>query len=156
MTNTTNTIKFKKLTETAILPKAIRSGDIGFDICANEDTEIGPCQTKRISTGLQLADMPTSIAGSSIFMKVEGRSGLSTKGIFPLGGIVDPSYRGEIGVVLYNSSEGTFLIKKGDRIAQIVVYNVCSAEEINFEESTNVTETERGAAGFGSTGLKSI
>jgi dUTP pyrophosphatase len=151
-----NVIKFKKLTPSATLPKAITEGDIGFDICSAETVEIYPGQTKKISTGLQLADMPTSIGGTSIFMKVEGRSGLASRGIFPIGGIIDPNYRGEIGIVLHNASESPFCPKQGDRIAQLVVYNIQSAANVSFEESEEVTETERGAAGFGSTGLKQV
>jgi len=144
------------MTETATLPKAITRGDIGFDICANESLEIFYGQTKKVSTGLQLADMPTTINGVSVFMKVEGRSGLASKGIFPIGGIIDPSYRGEIGIVLHNSAEEPFKINVGDRIAQIIVYNICAANEVSFEETTEVTSTDRGSAGFGSTGLKAV
>lgn len=141
------------MTATATLPKAIRPGDIGFDVCSDENVEIFSGQTRKVSTGLQLADMPTQVNGSSIFIKVEGRSGLASRGIFPIGGIVDPSYRGEIGIVLLNTNEESFKIKKGDRIAQFVVYNVQSAAEITFSASEEITETVRGAAGFGSSGL---
>ncbi len=149
-----NTIKFKLLSETAKLPKAITNGDIGFDICANESVEVYPGETKKISTGLQLADMPSKIGGASIFLKVEGRSGLAVKGIFPIGGIVDPNYRGEVAVVLHNSSNDLFKVNVGDRIAQFVVYNVQCAANISFAESINVTTTARGSDGFGSTGLE--
>lgn len=156
-------IKFKKMSETAKIPTAIRDGDIGFDVYCDEDFTIKSGQTKKIKTNIQLADMPTMDNDRNrIFMKIEGRSGLSVSGIFPTGGIIDPTYRGEIGVVLnclnfnYNDfppSPGTVQIfKKGDRIAQLVVYKVSTAGEVVMSESDRVTETNRGSAGFGSSG----
>lgn len=149
-------IKFKKMTDTAKIPSATREGDIGFDLCCDEDFTLGPGQTRKVSTNIQLADMPrVDLDGNSIFLKIEGRSGLSLLGVFPTGGIIDPTYRGEIGVVLNKMFHPTALLsefKKGDRIAQLVVYKVATAGEVVMEESGDVTETNRGAAGFGSSG----
>jgi deoxyuridine 5'-triphosphate nucleotidohydrolase len=147
-------IKFKKLTETATLPKASREGDIGFDLCCDEDFEIGGIcsKTVKVSTGIQLADMPSMDNDRNrIFMKIEGRSGLSVKGIFPTGGVIDPTYRGEVAVVL-NSTGRYVQFKKGERIAQLVIYKVATAGEVVMEEAEKITETNRGAAGFGSSG----
>jgi len=156
--NTTR-IKFVKMTETAKLPKASRDGDIGFDVYADEDFTMFPGATVKVSTGIQLADMPPKdAAGNRIFMKVEGRSGLALKGIFPIGGIVDPTYRGEVAVVLtYNKRQDAVLadavpFNKGDRIAQLVVYKVSTSGEVVMEEADKVTDTHRGTAGFGSSG----
>jgi len=150
-------IRFKKMTPTATIPSASRAGDIGFDLCCDEDFLMFPGNTRKVSTGIQLADMPTKdLAGNSIFLKIEGRSGLALKGVFPSGGIIDPNYRGEIGVVLNAMSTGEparpLAFKRGDRIAQLVVYKVATAGEIPMEESSEVTETNRGASGFGSSG----
>lgn len=146
-------IKFKKMTETAKLPSAIRDGDIGFDLCCDEDFGIIPGRTLKVKTNIQLADMPSMDCDRNrIFMKIEGRSGLSAKGIFPTGGIIDPTYRGEIGVVLNSLAEQTHYFAKGDRIAQLVVYKVATAGEVIMEESQDVTKTNRGACGFGSSG----
>ncbi len=149
-------IKFKKLTETAQLPTAIREGDIGFDLYCDEDFSLAPNETRKVKTNIQLADMPThDAAGNSIFFKIEGRSGLSSKGIFPTGGIIDNSYRGEVGVVLNRIAPPILpdvSFKRGDRIAQLVVYKVATAGEVIMEETNEVTETVRNDAGFGSSG----
>lgn len=156
-------VKFRKMSETAKIPTAMRDGDIGFDLYCDEDFTIKSGQTKKIKTNIQLADMPRMDNDRNrIFMKIEGRSGLSASGIFPTGGIIDPTYRGEIGVVLcclnfnyndYPPSAGTVQsFKKGDRVAQLVIYKVATMGEVVMEETDKVTETNRGAAGFGSSG----
>lgn len=145
-------VEFKKINESAIVPSPGRPGDIGFDITSAERVTIGAGFTRRISTGLVLANMSTTVNGNRIFLKVEGRSGMSTKGVFPVGGIIDPTYRGEIAIVLTNASNQPFEIKSGDRIAQLVVYQVATAENIVFREATEVTQTVRGDQGFGSSG----
>lgn len=151
-------IKFKKLTETAKLPTAIREGDIGFDVYCDEDFLLMPGSVKKIKTNIQLADMPTMDNDRNrIFMKIEGRSGLSAKGIFPTGGIIDCSYRGEIGVVLNmvsnpDSGPRGIQFRCGDRIAQLVVYKVATMGEVVMEETDTVTDSIRGDQGFGSSG----
>lgn len=150
-------IKFKKMSDTAKIPTAMREGDIGFDLYCDEDFSIAPGFTIKVKTNIQLADMPTMDNDRNrIFMKIEGRSGLSIKGIFPSGGIIDPTYRGEIGVVLNCLRTGEdrplTVFNKGDRIAQLVVYKVATNGEAVMEETSKVTESNRGAAGFGSSG----
>jgi dUTP pyrophosphatase len=152
-------IKFKKLSPTATLPTAIREGDIGFDVYCDEDFVLMPGSVKKVKTNIQLADMPTMDNDRNrIFFKIEGRSGLSAKGIFPTGGIVDSSYRGEVGVVLNMVSnppapgnDGVHF-SKGDRIAQLVFYKVATMGEVVIEETDVVTDSVRGAQGFGSSG----
>lgn len=157
-------IKFKKMSETAKIPSASRDGDIGFDVFCDEDFSIHHGQTIKVKTNIQLADMPTmDLERNRIFFKIEGRSGLSLKGIFPIGGIIDPTYRGEIGVVLTCNNHRPadnklgwedigYKFQKGDRIAQLVVYKVGTAGEVIMEETTKTTETNRGDNGFGSSG----
>ena len=160
-------IKFKKLSETAKIPSPSRKGDIGFDLCCDEDVVLQPGSTYKIKTNLQLADMPVcDHSGNEIFLKIEGRSGLASKGIFPSGGIIDPNYRGEIGVVLntvsnpgwtneLGTSSSVYHLKKGDRIAQLLVYKVIGSgfeQGVTMMEDDIVTETNRGTAGFGSSG----
>lgn len=146
-------IKWKLLTPTAKLPAASRPGDIGFDVCCDEDFNLAPGETQKVSTGVQLADMPVmDNERNRIFIKVEGRSGLSAKGIFPIGGIVDPTYRGEVFVVLTNNGDFSHDFKLGDKIAQFVVYKVATAGEVIMQSSEKVTESVRGNQGFGSSG----
>lgn len=151
-------IKFKRLSDTAKLPTAIRENDIGFDIYCDEDFVLMPGTVKKVATNIQLADMPIMDNDRNrIFMKIEGRSGLSAKGIFPTGGIVDGTYRGHVSVVLNmvsNPEEGQngITFNKGDRIAQLVVYKVATMGEVVMEETDIVTDSVRKDAGFGSSG----
>jgi len=146
-------IKFKKCHEAALMPVAAKDGDIGFDVSCCESFSLEKGEFKRIPTGLILADMPTmDRERNRIFLKVEGRSGLASKGVFPIGGIIDPVYRGEIGIILCNMGD-TVSFGVGARIAQLVVYKVSTAGEVIIKETEVVTSTNRGSSGFGSTGV---
>ena len=152
-------IKFKKLSDTAKVPTVNNVDDVGFDLYCDESFDLAPGETKKVKTNIQLADMPlVDAAGNKIFLKIEGRSGLSMEGIFPIGGIIDPVYRGEVGVVLTRNVPGRRIrnvyrqFKAGDRIAQLVIYKVAAGNEITFEEADEITVTTRGSSGFGSSG----
>lgn len=139
--------KFKKLSPDAKIPDKA-AGDVGYDLTSIESVHISAHSTLAISTGLQLAN---AFCDVSSFMKIEGRSGLASRGIFPVGGIIDNSYRGEIKVLLHNSTNDTYEIKSGHRIAQLVCY--CMPNSVRFiEEMSDVSETDRGENGFGSSG----
>lgn len=144
------------------LPKHA-DGDVGFDLYALCDIIIQPMSTALINTGWQLADEPI-VSGACIhgnlrtMLKIEGRSGLALKGIWPVGGIIDPNYRGEICPILYNSTSSPFVIKAGFRIAQLVWYAVVAdwhqyGRTIDIVEVDNVTSSNRGEAGLGSSGI---
>lgn len=150
-------IPISKTNPDAVVPTQ-KKGDVGFDVSSVVDVEIAPGETQTVSTGLQIADqIVTPKQNVKVqFLKVEGRSGLASRGIFPVGGIIDPDYRGEIGVILHNSSKDTFKINKGDRIAQLVCYTVLASNIFNtvrFVLAEEVSETERGNKGFGSSGI---
>lgn len=84
--------------------------------------------------------------------RVAPRSGLAVKNFIDVGaGVVDSDYRGNLGVVLFNFSDQDFQVKKGDRVAQLICEKIEFPELV--EEKENLTETERGAGGFGSTGI---
>ncbi len=131
------------------LPTYASEGSAGMDVYA------AVAQTIRIEAG-GIALVPTSIAialQSGYECQVRSRSGLSLKhGIFALNapGTIDSDYRGEIKVILANFGKQTFEIKRGDRIAQLVIARY---EHINWEQVEKLDETERGAGGFGSTGI---
>jgi dUTP pyrophosphatase len=155
-------IKFNKMSPSATLPSAQREGDIGFDLYCDEDFTLTPGKCRKVTTNIRLADMPlTDKCGNRLFLKIEGRSGLAARGVFPSGGIIDPTYRGEIGVILNAVSspdiwpdQVEFRFKRGDRIAQLVVYKVAVNGEVLMEEThDNPTSTARGANGFGSSGV---
>ena len=119
------------------------------DLRANivEEIELKPLERSLVKTGLFI-ELPKGIEA-----QVRPRSGLAAKkGITVLNapGTIDADYRGEIGVILVNLSNASFTIKNGERIAQLVI---AKHERIDWEEVQELTETERGSGGFGSTGV---
>lgn len=119
--------------------------DAGIDIRAAEDANIPPLGRATVSTGLCL-EIPEGHYG-----RVAPRSGLAHKhGIDVLAGVVDSSYRGEIKVVLHNTDkEESFRVSRGDRIAQLIIERHYNLE---FVEVDDLTTTDRGSGGFGSSG----
>lgn len=99
-----------------------------------------------VKTDLQV-EIPDGCYG-----RVAPRSGLAVKNFIDVGaGVIDQDYRGNVGVVLFNHSETSFDIKKGDRIAQLICEQITHPELVEVD---SLTETERGAGGFGSTGTQ--
>lgn len=132
------------------LPAYETSSSAGLDVRANLDESVvlSPTERALIKTGLFM-EIPDGYE-----CQVRPRSGLALKkGITVLNspGTIDADYRGEVGVVLINHSSETFTIEDGERIAQLVFAPVVQAEWLVTNE---LTETERGAGGFGSTGVK--
>ena len=119
-------------------------GDQGWDIRANIDTVINPSETKLIDTGLYFEFR------EGLYADVRARSGISSKGIFCHTGLVDSDYRGEIKVCMTNLSNVAYVIKKGDRIAQLVFGKEVLVEPRQTKEID--TDTSRGDKGFGSSG----
>ncbi len=164
-------IKFKKLSPDAITPRS-NAGDVGFDVASVESLTIPARGCRKIKTGIALADYTEQLVATQAvntpyefsqnvhttsFLKVESRSGLASKGVFTNGGIIDPQYRGEIHVILFNFTDSDFVVEKGMRIAQLIYYVTISNNDkttVNFVEVDEIGETSRGAKGFGSSGLK--
>mgnify|MGYP001593385664 CR=1 FL=1 len=115
----------------------------GFDLYSVEDVTIMAGETKIIKTGVSL-----EIQEGYCF-QVWDRSGLGAKGIHRFAGLGDSDYRGEYKIVLHNSTQKDYEIKKGDRIAQIVPVPIVRAD---FEQTEKLNETSRGEGGFHSTG----
>lgn len=130
-----------------LLPLYANIGDAGADLRSNESLIIAPNQRALVKTGLKIA-LPDGYVAL-----VHPRSGLALKrGITVLNtpGTIDSGYRGEIGVILYNTSDEPFAVEIGDRIAQMVIQKY----EIGFFVPVeSLDSTERGAGGFGSTGV---
>lgn len=131
------------------LPSYETDASAGMDLRANIDESITlkPLERTIVKTGLFIA-LPVGFEA-----QVRPRSGLSAKnGITVLNapGTVDADYRGEIGVILVNLSNEDFVIKDGERIAQLVI---AKHERANWEEVEILSETKRGSSGFGSTGV---
>lgn len=132
------------------LPAYATKQSAGVDLKANTDSPITlePLQRAMVPTGLYLA-IPEGYEA-----QVRPRSGLAAKhGITVLNtpGTIDADYRGEVKVVLVNLSNEPFVINPGERIAQMVF---ASFQQVDWEETDSLDETERGAGGFGSTGVK--
>lgn len=142
-------IKVKKINELAKIPFRANPTDAGADLFSVVEETIPPLTRKLIKTGISI-EIPESTL-KSYYGRIAPRSGLSYKnGIDVMAGVIDSSYRGEIGVVLFNSDQNQeYKINIGDRIAQIIIedhYN------FDFEEVSNLSESNRGQSGFGSTG----
>jgi dUTP pyrophosphatase len=136
----------KKLSELAQIPQYQTAESAGFDLHSVEDVVLEAGERKLIGTGLSF-EIPKGYE-----IQIRPRSGLAYKyGISVLNspGTIDSDYRGEIKVLLINHSDTSFEIKVGDRIAQGVIQEVIQS---SFEEVENLSETERGSGGFGSTG----
>lgn len=142
-------LKIKKTRPDAIIPTRKKPGDSGLDLHAMIDNGyewILPGERLRIMTGIAI-ELPEGHEAH-----VRSRSGLTSEGIVACGGLgtVDNGYRGEIGVTLFNHSFDRFRVRHGDRVAQLVICPVALPEVVEVEE---LSETERGADGFGSTGV---
>lgn len=142
-------IKFKKINPDAILPKRNHdntdgTGDSGYDVYSVEDKIIPAKGSAVVDVGLKFAYIEPHY-----WVRVEGRSGLGFKhDIIPHQGIIDNAFRGDAGIKLRNFSNKDYEVKKGDRIAQFVIYPLIDAE---ISES-DIEDTDRGANGFGSSG----
>lgn len=141
-------IKIKKIRETAKIPTKGSNEAAGYDLYADiqSPVRIEPGTVMKIGTGIS-TQLSTNIA-ALIFP----RSGLSTKKGLRLAncvGLVDPDYRGEYIVALYNDSEVAQIVEPGERIAQVVFTPFYS---VNFIETNELNDTERGEGGFGASG----
>ncbi len=140
-------VKFKKTSELAQVPQYQTSGSAGFDLHSIEDVVIKAGEFKPIKIGLSV-EIPQGYE-----MQIRARSGLAFKnGITILNGVgtIDSDYRGEIMGILVNHSKQDFIVKVGDRIAQGIIAKV---EQATLTLANDLSDTERGSGGFGSTGV---
>ena len=131
------------------LPKYMTEHASGMDLSAavKEDTVLKPGEIKLVPTGIQIG-IPPGYEG-----QVRPRSGLALKhgiSIVNSPGTIDADYRGEVGVILVNLGKKDFLIRRGDRIAQLVINKVARADLVYVDK---LTKTSRNEGGFGHTGL---
>lgn len=141
-------IKVKKLHPLAIIPQYQTQGSAGFDFCSIQDITIKPQESALIKTGLAFE------IENGYELQIRPRSGLALKNkitVLNSPGTIDSDYRGEIGIILINHSKEDFNIQCGDRIAQGIIAQVSFA---TFEEVTELSSTQRGEGGFGSSGIK--
>ncbi|WPS90088.1 deoxyuridine 5'-triphosphate nucleotidohydrolase [Brevibacillus halotolerans] len=168
-------VKIKRLHPDAVIPQYATTGSAGFDLVAIEDVVISPAETKKVPLGLAF-EIPE---GFVMLLCMRSGIALKTKLRQPNGiGIIDSDYRGEVAMMFDNTNEnydsatclcfsiagdeihvpngygflpeGSYIIRKGDRVAQGLILPVMQAQFIVADE---LSETERGAGGFGSTGV---
>jgi dUTP pyrophosphatase len=133
------------------LPNYATGGSAGMDICAavEKDVEMLPGETLLIPTGF-IIELPEGHEA-----QVRPRSGLAIKhtiGILNSPGTIDSDYRGEVKIILTNFGKKPYIIRRGDRIAQMVI---AKYERVQWEETTSLAESARGEGGFGHTGVSS-
>ncbi len=141
-------VPVKRLDKTLDMPAYAYVGDAGLDLRAAEEATLRPFERKLVSCGIAMA-IPQGYAGF-----VLPRSGLAAKhgiSIVNAPGLIDSNYRGEIKAILVNlDSEQPFEVKHGDRIAQLVIM---ATPAVTLSETDELSETDRGAGGFGSSGV---
>jgi len=137
-------LRVKRIHPEAKLPVYGHSGDAGLDLFSVVDRELAPGEVFAVPTGIQLA-VPAGHVGL-----VWDKSGISLKSVHRLAGVVDSGYRGEVQVVMINLGAVPFAVRKGMKIAQMLVQPVAAVSVIECEA---LDGTSRGEGGFGSTGL---
>lgn len=141
--NKLNSLKTLRVSADAVLPTRAHPDDAGLDLYGLEDVFLEIGQGKLARTGIALA-LPSGHVGL-----IADRSSLAKKGIKTAGGVIDAGYRGEIQVVLWNISSVPVHLKRGERIAQLLILPIATPAVL---EVASLDETQRGLGGFGSTG----
>jgi len=137
-------VKFKKLYPDSKLPAYATQGDAGMDVFALENTTVALGEIGKVKTGVAV-EIPEGFVGL-----VWDKSGLSMKhGIKTLGGVIDSSYRGEVIVGVINLGKEAYTFEKGHKVAQMLIQKV---EHVEIIEAEELSDSERGEGGFGSTG----
>ena len=138
-------LKIHRLDKSVDLPSYAKKGDAALDIRSSEEYTLKPNERYTFKTGLKL-EIPEGYAGL-----VWDKSGVAHNfGVHCLAGVIDSSYRGELMIVLFNTSKEDFVVKKNMKIAQLLIQKV---ENVNVVESDELSDSERKDGRFGSTGL---
>ncbi|CAG9464349.1 unnamed protein product [Pedinophyceae sp. YPF-701] len=138
-------LKIKKLSEHATIPARGSKGAAGYDLSAAHDTVVPARGKELVKTDLSIA-IP-----EGTYARIAPRSGLAWKNFIDTGaGVVDFDYRGPVGVILFNHGDTDFAVKRGDRVAQLILEKIVTPEVVEVED---LDSTDRGAGGFGSTGV---
>ncbi len=136
-------LKVKRIHSEAKLPSYGHKGDAGLDLFAADDVVVEKGQVLAVSTGIKVA-VPDGFVGL-----IWDKSGVSLRGVHRLAGVIDSGYRGEVRVVLVNLSDEPYAIKRGMKIAQLLIQPVNTVKVMEVED---LGDTPRGEGGFGSTG----
>lgn len=141
-------LKIKKINSEAIIPRVAHEGDAGLDLFSVESVIIKPSESALIATGISM-ELPRNTEA-----QVRPRSGLALKysvTVLNSPGTIDEGYRGEVKVILINHGKSDFVVEKFDKIAQMVIKPVYHVDVVEVEE---LSKSNRGDGGFGSTGKK--
>lgn len=139
-------VRVKRLSPDARMPQAARVGDAAYDLYSSVEYTLQPGERYAVSTGIAI-EIPEGFEG-----QVRPRSGLAMKeGVTVLNtpGTIDSGYRGEVKTIMVNLGDSPFRITKGMRISQLAIRPV---PEVEFIEVDEISDTQRGEGGFGSTG----
>jgi dUTP pyrophosphatase len=137
-------ISYVRLNDTVPVPVISYEGDAGFDLCAAEEVTLQPGGRAKIRSGLSF-EIPLGYVGL-----IWDKSGVSNNhGIKTLGGVIDSGYRGEVLIGMINLSNESYTFKVGEKVAQMLIQKI---EHPTFIETEQLSDTTRGAAGFGSSG----
>lgn len=131
-----------------LMPRKAHDGDAAFDVRSNAESSIKPYEVQLISTGMFL-ELPPGFEA-----QIRPRSGLAAKHsltILNSPGTIDSGYRGEVCVIMFNASPTEYKVSRGDRIAQMVIQRL---PEVELVSAAELSESRRGANGFGSTGKR--
>jgi len=148
-----------ELDDAATRPQRSTGDAAGFDLCASESTTVPPkSKWVKVRTGVKLAIGAPAVkrrlcADTVVYGAIRARSGLTSKGIDVFHGTIDADYRGEILVMVRNSTDAAFEIERGDRIAQLIFSIALVPNLVDYEKIETAFQTARGEGGFGSTGV---
>jgi dUTP pyrophosphatase len=145
-------LKVLRLDQRATTPTVANAGeDLGFDLYALEDTLLPPNTPVKVRTGIAVHFEKPEAPQEKFGLLVRDRSSMASKGVIASGGVIDAGYRGELLILLTSySSAGSFAIKAGDKIAQLIPLPVLTA--MGVVEADALPASARGQGGFGSTG----
>ena len=139
-------LKIKKLHPNAVVPKYAKQGDAGMDLYSVEDYSVPPGMTCKVKTGIAV-ELPHGYVSL-----IWDKSGLATShSIKTIGGVLDSGYRGEYIIGIINLGKKDYLIEKGDKVAQLLIQKI---EHPTIKIVDQLSNSERGDNGFGSTGKK--
>ncbi len=141
--NNLNSLKVLKISQEATLPTRAHPDDAGLDLYALEDCHLKSGAGTVVRTGVAIA-LPTGFVAW-----VADRSSLAKRGLKTAGGVIDAGYRGEIHIIFWNLSQEPLHLKKGERIAQLLIFPIGTPSVLAVQE---LETTQRGLKGFGSTG----
>ena len=138
-------LRVRKMSPAATIPARGSPGAAGYDLSAAHEATVPPHKRLLVKTDLAIA-IP-----EGTYARIAPRSGLAfKKSIDVAAGVVDYDYRGNVGVILVNHADEPFEVKVGDRIAQLILEKIATPDVVEVDD---LEETDRGAGGFGSTGV---